>query len=271
MKQKSIKISIVTVSYNQVRYLRDNIESVLGQNDPNFEHIIVDACSTDGSVAVLREYPHLRWLSEVDEGQSDGLNKGFAMATGDIIGWINSDDMLFPGALKVVREYFEANPDSLGCVGNMAICNEQGKLIRTVQSEDYEYLDMLTRKRGVTQPSTFLRGSVLSEVGYLDKNLDFIMDFDLYLRVAKKQTIRHVNQTLAIFRLQEAAKTTNGLVEFRKEHISVALKHGASFLSPGIRSDLYVIITEPFRKINWFRNIIRKLKGLEPYDSQKLN
>lgn len=91
-----LKISVVTVSFNQGRFIRQNIESVLNQGYTNFEHVIIDGGSTDETVSILKEYPHLNWVSEKDKGQSDGLNKGFRKATGEIIVWINSDDMLAP-------------------------------------------------------------------------------------------------------------------------------------------------------------------------------
>ncbi len=93
-----MKISIVTPSYNQGQYIEDAIKSVLAQNYENFEHIIVDACSSDNTLTVLKKYPHLKWVSEPDEGQSDALNKGFEKASGDIIGWLNADDYFLPNA-----------------------------------------------------------------------------------------------------------------------------------------------------------------------------
>ena len=104
-----LKISIVTCSYNQAEFIRQNIESVLNQNYPNFEHLIIDGGSTDGTIEILKEYPHLNWVSEPDRGQSDALNKGFRKASGDIIAWINSDDMLAPNALFNINSNQQLN------------------------------------------------------------------------------------------------------------------------------------------------------------------
>ena len=104
---KKLKISIITVSYNQGKYIEDNILSVLNQHYQNYEHIIIDACSTDGTIEILKKYPHIIWTSEPDNGQSDGLNKGFRKATGDIIAWVNSDDKLYPNALEIINKFFK--------------------------------------------------------------------------------------------------------------------------------------------------------------------
>ena len=128
-----LKISIITVSYNQGEFIRQNIESVLSKDYPNFEHIIIDGGSTDGTVDILKEYPHLNWVSEKDRGQSDGLNKGFKKATGDIIVWINSDDMLCPGALCTINDYFESNPDKSVLTGNIVLVNRNGEKIRILK------------------------------------------------------------------------------------------------------------------------------------------
>ena len=125
------KISIITVSYNQGQFIEDNIKSVISQNYPNLEHIIIDAVSTDGTLDVLHKYDkHLNWVSEADRGQSDGLNKGFKKATGDIIGWFNSDDRLPPNALKYVSEFFKNNPEEIAVVGDQKLIDTNGVEIK---------------------------------------------------------------------------------------------------------------------------------------------
>lgn len=266
------KISIVTVSYNQGQFIEDNIKSVINQNYPNVEHIIIDAGSTDGTLDILKKYDeHLVWTSEPDRGQSHGLNKGFKKATGEIMGWFNSDDRVAPNALHRVAEFFKDNPNEIGVVGNINLVNQKGEFVRKVKGEAYQYTDMVNVKRGVTQPSTFIKTEVFNKIGYLDESLHYTMDFDLFLRVSSIKTIPYINFSLADFRLQSQAKTTNGLAEFRKEHIKIARKYNASYFSKGIRSDLYVILTNPFRKVGWIRDLARKIKGLNPYDEQKFN
>lgn len=126
-----LKISVVTVSFNQGRFIRQNIESVLNQGYTNFEHVIIDGGSTDETISILKEYPHLNWVSEKDKGQSDGLNKGFRKATGEIIVWINSDDMLAPGALHII--------DDFSPIARTSICLQGIKSSLMVMEIDFVY------------------------------------------------------------------------------------------------------------------------------------
>ena len=272
MQMKYPKISIVTVSYNQCEFIEDNIKSVIEQNYPNVEHIIIDAGSTDGTLYILKKYDkYLNWISEPDKGQSDGLNKGFKKATGEIIGWINSDDKLTPNSLNTVGEYFRKNEDEIAVVGNLNLIDVKSNLIRTLIGSPYVYKDMLNNRRGVTQGSTFFKKTIFEKIGYLDESLHFAMDFDLFLRISSIKTVPFINTTLAELRIQPNAKTTNGLAKFKKDHIKIALKHNASILSKGLLSDYYVILTQPLRNINWIRNGIRRLKGLKPYNHEIFN
>lgn len=264
------KISIITVSFNQAAFIEANIKSVIDQNYPNIEHIIIDAGSTDGTLEVLKKYDkYLDWVSEPDKGQSNGLNKGFKKATGEIIGWINSDDKLCLNALHKVADYFQNNPNEIAVVGNLNKISVDGSLIRTIKGKKYEYHNMINIDRGVTQGSTFFRRCVFSKIGYLDETLHYAMDFDLFLRVSSIKTVQYINENLAEIRIQPDAKTTDGLVHFRKEHLKIARRYNASIFSKGIRSDIYVILSDPLRRIKWIRNGIRKLKKLPPYNPER--
>ena len=265
-----MKISIITPSYNQAVFLEQNIQSILSQGlGDSVEHIVIDGGSTDGSIDILRKYPHLIWKSEKDRGQSHALNKGFKMATGDIIGWINSDDKLTPCALHRVAKFFQENPEEIAVVGNLNLISVGGSFIRIIKGKAYKYEDMVNTNRGVTQGSTFFKRAVFEKIGYLDETLHYAMDFEFFLRMAALATIPYINESLAEFRIQPDAKTTNGLVHFRKEHMKIARKYNASWFSKGIRSDVYVILSEPLRGRPWIRNFIRKLKGIDPYDHER--
>lgn len=264
------KISIVTVSYNQAEFIEDNIKSVIEQNYPNIEHIIIDAGSTDGTLEILKKYDkYLKWTSEPDNGQSDGLNKGFKKASGEIIGWINSDDRLTSGSLHKVANFFQNNLEEVAVVGNLNLISVDGSFIRTINAKPYEYNNMVNIARGITQGSTFFRKGVFDQIGYLDESLHYAMDFELFLRISSIKTVPCINETLADFRIQPEAKTTDGLVDFRKEHLKIARKYKASFFSKGIRSDIYVILSEPMRRQSWIRDFVRRLKGLDSYDSKR--
>ena len=258
------KISIVTVSFNQAKYLEDNIKSVIAQKYPNVEHIIIDGGSTDGSVEILKKYDkHIKWISEKDEGQSDGLNKGFKMATGDIIGWVNSDDRLTEGSLFKVAEFFMNNPHEIAVVGDQDVIDENGNLISTIKSREYTYDFLVNEATGITQNSMFFKREVFDKIGYLDKNLHYAMDMDLFIRIASLKKIPYIPQRLAQFRIQPESKTSEGGHKFAKELLKLRKKYNRKFLSPAHINDLYVLYSAPLKKIPGLRKLVRKLKGVE--------
>lgn len=257
----SPKISIVTVSYNQAEFIEDNIKSVIDQQYPNVEHIIIDAGSTDATVEILKKYDsYLNWTSEPDNGQSDGLNKGFRKATGDIIGWINSDDNLAPGSLQKVADFFQKNPDEIALVGDQAIIDEYGDILRVIKSREYDFDYLLNHARGITQNSTFFKREVFDKIGYLDEALHYAMDRDLFIRIASIKNMPYISETLAEFRIQPNAKTAEGSHKFAKELIKIRKKYKGSFWSPGNKNDLYIIFTQPLRQIIWLRNLVQRIR-----------
>ncbi len=256
------KISIVTVSYNQSEYLEDNILSIINQKYPNIEHIVVDGGSTDGSVEVLKKYDdYITWTSEPDDGQSDALNKGFKKATGEIIGWINSDDRLHFGALKIVSEYFSKNEDVLAIVGDLLLIDEAGNEIKKVISKTYTNNYLVNIARGITQQSIFFKRSVFNDIGYIDTKLNYVMDRDFFIRVSTLANIEYIPETLAHFRLQSNSKTSEGSQNFCRELIKLRRKYGGKLLSSGIRHDLYIILTAPLKKYKFARDLANKIRG----------
>lgn len=260
---RNLKISIITVSLNQGRFIEDNIQSVLNQNYPNVEHIIIDAGSTDQTLDILKKYnKYLIWTSEPDKGQSAGLNKGFKKATGEIIGWINSDDRLAPGALYKVAEFFDQNPEEIAVVGDQAILDEEGKILRIIKSRAYDFDYLLNLAKGITQNSTFFKREVFEKTGYLNEDLHYAMDHDLFIRITAIKTIPYLPETLAEFRFHADAKTAKGCYYFVKELLKIRRKYGGRILSPGSRSNYYIIFTEPLRRIKLFRSLVQKIREL---------
>ncbi len=206
------KVSIVTPSFNQARYIEQTLLSVLDQDYPNVEHVIFDGGSKDGTVDILRRYESrgVRWTSEKDKGQSDAINKGFRAATGDIIGWINSDDWYARGAFRVVLDYFRDHPEADFVYGNNLFADSHGRVLRRVRTMPYRWDWLLYTGLLIPQPGIFMRRHVLEECGVLDAGLHSVMDYEWWLRIAAKHPPHFIDRYLAYFRLHEASKTGAG-------------------------------------------------------------
>lgn len=181
-------VSIITPSYNQGKFIRETIESVLSQDFKNIEHIVVDGGSTDGTIKILKEYsrkdPRFRYVSEPDNGQSHAINKGIKMAKGEIIGWLNSDDTYLPGAVKNAVQAFNKRPEWSMVYGDAKITDVNNKEIRRVQTRNVKVRDLF-RGCPICQPAVFLKKKMLDQLGGVDENLDFCMDYELWIRIAK--------------------------------------------------------------------------------------
>jgi glycosyltransferase involved in cell wall biosynthesis len=186
-----MRFSIVTPSYNQARFIEKTIQSVLKQRYPDFEHIIIDGGSTDGTIEILKKYPHLRWKCERDRGQADAINKGLRMATGEILAWINSDDYYLPGAFeRVARAYQDVgSPAQAGkpdiVFGDVLVVTEADRVIARRRALPYDYRMLLLGTNYIQQPALFFNRRALEEVGYLDETLHYALDWDMWLRFGK--------------------------------------------------------------------------------------
>ncbi len=179
------RITIVTPSFNQAKYLPETIESVLKQDYPNLEYIIIDGGSTDGSVDVIKRYErHLAyWVSEKDSGQSEAINKGFARSTGELFNWINSDDILFPGALHCIAQAFVKHRDAAFIVGDNARGDANGEIIRISAAPSLSSMAPAKWALWVAQQSTFIASEMVERVGGLREDLHCVMDAELYYRI----------------------------------------------------------------------------------------
>lgn len=178
------KISVVTPSLNYEKYIEDAILSVAEQQYPNFEHIIVDGCSRDGTLAVLRKYPHLRWISEPDMGQSDALNKGFRMATGTLVGWLNADEYYLPGALRAVAECATANRSADVIYADSIDVDETGLIQGSGTAHTFHYPTLLYYGCFILSDATFFRRRLFEEGFLLDVDYRIVMDFEFFVRLA---------------------------------------------------------------------------------------
>jgi len=203
-----MKISIITPTLNHARFIEDTILSVLQQDYKDYEHIVIDGGSTDGTVEILRKYSHLKWISEKDSGQSAAINKGFKMATGDILTWINSDDWYEKGAFTAVADYFRDHSDCFFVYGDQTDVDEYKNIIGTRTGDTMSLRSLLKNPDVVRQPDCFWRKEVTDTVGHLNETLHLVMDYEYFLRIAERYTFQHINRNLCFFRMYKGAKTS---------------------------------------------------------------
>ena len=203
------KISIITPSFNQGRFLESTIRSVLEQDYPNFEYIIVDGGSSDESVEIIKKYQGRLawWVSEKDRGHQDGLNKGFAHAGGEILAWINSDDTYFQGAISDAVNYLMEHPEIGMVYGDARLIDDGGKTIGQFASKQTDYQRMLKGSVHIPQATTFFRASLWRQVGPLDLTLFYAFDYDLWVKIARVSEIRYIPRLWASFRIHSQGKT----------------------------------------------------------------
>jgi GT2 family glycosyltransferase len=211
-------VSIITPSFNQARYLEETLRSVLDQDYPNLEYIVVDGASTDGSVGIIRKYADQLtwWVSEQDSGQADAINKGLSHATGEIVAWLNSDDYYLPGAISEAVSAFEEKPDVVLIYANMLAVDEHGETINALHYEQMDLEDLLCFQI-FGQPAVFFRREALERAGILDPSYHFLLDHHLWLRIALQGRILHVAQTWAAARYHAEAKNRARAAEFGQE------------------------------------------------------
>jgi glycosyltransferase involved in cell wall biosynthesis len=212
------KVSIVVPSFNQARYLETALRSVLEQDYPYLEVIVIDGGSTDGSRAILERYaPRLAyWVSEPDAGQADGINKGLRRATGEIVAWLNSDDVYLPGAIRQAVETLAAEPDAGLVYADGIMVDSDQVLLDWHRYRPLELVDLLSFEV-LLQPTVFMRRSLLEEAGHLDASYQLILDHELWVRMAARARLRHVRSFWALERTHAEAKTIAHAAEFVAE------------------------------------------------------
>lgn len=249
------KISIVTPSFNQGKYVEQTILSVLNQGYPNLEYIVIDGGSTDGSVEIIEKYSDriTYWVSEKDRGHTHAINKGLAVSSGEILNWLNSDDILLPNALHHVAQAFQEHPEASFVYGDTHQINSNGELLYQVKVTPFNKNTLVYGRIVGTQPSVFFRRRVIEEIGPMDEAYRFCMDIEFWIRAALRgHTFMPVYAPLSANRFHAGTKTVNQQDTLRSEHIRILKLLGAPFLgvpSPWDRR-LYEVVRNYYR-VKW--------------------
>lgn len=231
LKEKPL-VSIITPSYDQGEFIEKTILSVLNQGYPNIEFIIMDGGSTDKTVDILKKYTQkiTYWESKSDEGQTYAINKGFRIATGEYIGWLNSDDYLEPNVLGSIVKAFKTENDIGTVSGKIYLVNGNGKKTgERFNKEEITVDSLLNGKVQVNQPGTFHRKMLLEKYGYLDESLNFAMDYELWIRLAQYSKFKQLDIFVANHRFHKLSKTQSEFIKFIPEIKRIRKKYGGKF------------------------------------------
>lgn len=250
-----LKISIVTPSYNQGNFIEKTIKSILNQNYENFEHIIIDGGSTDNTIEIVKCYKHLKWISEEDSGQANALNKGFALATGDIFAWLNSDDYYEVNIFNTVSEYFENHSDCDFLYGDITYVNKYDEKLFEISGDEINYNSLLKNPDLIRQPSFFWRREIFYKFGGIDESLNLVMDYDLFLKFTKIKKPCYIKKNFSYYRIYDETKTHSNRKKQAIEILKVMIKNKPllSF------SMLWFIVKRYFGSYSIFRKI-RKIQ-----------
>ena len=225
-------ITVITPSFNAAASIEATLESVRAQRYPKLEHLVVDGASTDGTVEILEAAPGIRYVSEPDRGLAHALNKGVAMASGDIIGELNADDIYEPGALQAVGEAFRDHPEVAWLTGYCRIIDSNGAEIRRAITEyknaflRHYSLGLYLTHNFISAPATFFRRETLEESGGFDERYRISVDYDLQLRIARRHDPLILRRYLASFRMVEGTLSMSGFQDQFREHAEQARRHG---------------------------------------------
>ncbi|HEX5464806.1 MAG TPA: glycosyltransferase family 2 protein [Burkholderiales bacterium] len=239
-------LSLVTCSFQQGRYLEQTMRSVLDQKYPGLEYVVIDGGSKDESVSIIRKYTAelSYWVSEPDHGQTDALIKGFRRTSGDIMGWLCSDDLLLPGALATVGRFFADNPNVMAAYGDALWIDGDGRFIRPKKEAGFNRFVFLYDHNYVPQPSMFWRRSLHQSVGGLDTRFDLAMDADLWDRFSQITPIARIPAYLSCMRFYPAQKTLSRRGDGRREDAAIRsrqseqpgwMNHALHFVARGMR------------------------------------
>jgi glycosyltransferase involved in cell wall biosynthesis len=253
------RVSVITPSFNQGRFIERTIRSVLNQGWPDLEYIVINGASTDGTPEIVRRYERYLswWVSEPDRGQTDAILKGLERATGDYVTWVCSDDVLFPGSLEKMVAALEAHPEAGIVYGGVAFLDEEDRVLKVHSYPDMSLGKLLYEKHStVAQPSSLIRRRTFDAAGGLDRSLSYCMDYDLWIRLLRQAGCVNLGETvLSGYRLHTRSKTVGSYRNMALEKIAVNRRYTGDRFNKVIRAH-YGYIVEDF-----FRNVKRKWSG----------
>jgi len=253
------RISIVTPSFNQGQFLERTILSVLNQNYPNLEYIIIDGGSSDGSIEIIKKYSKYLsyWTSEKDKGQSNAINKGFEKSTGDILAWLNSDDIYLPGALVFISKYMEKNKNVEMVYGRCYIIDKDDKILKESYTVPFDHIFYLHKLISIAQPASFWRRSLYLIAGPLNEQNYTCMDHELFVRFIKiGATIVYIDRLFAGFRIHPASISGSGRLERQYREDILKIQKEIICYNPNkighLLKKFYLIIKYPYHNVRYF-------------------
>jgi glycosyltransferase involved in cell wall biosynthesis len=259
------KISIITPSFNQGKFIERTIKSVLDQGYPNLEYLVMDGGSTDETIDILKKYgAGLTWISEKDKGQADAINKGIRMSTGDIVAYLNSDDIYEPFALQKVAQYFTEHAGTMWLTGRCRIIDTEDREVRGMITRYKNFLlrhysyNLLLVTNPISQPATFWRRSVINEFGLFNVDEHLVMDYDYWLRIGKKYPLAVLDEYVAGFRVYASSKTSSSFLTTFRQEMMLARKHSSSILLNSLHWISYICIAAAYLVLNSSARLNRK-------------
>ncbi|MCI0419807.1 MAG: glycosyltransferase [Acidobacteria bacterium] len=221
-------VSIVTPSFNQGQFIEETIQSVLAQDYPNIEYLVVDGGSTDNTLEILAKYEdRLKWISEPDSGQSHAINKGFRMARGEIVAWLNSDDTFLPGAVSKAAQHLTDNPEIMMVYGEGYLMDLNSQITgRFPATEPFNLWRLINYGDYILQQTVFMRKKIFDVIPMVDESLHYGMDWDLFIRIGKRFKVDYLPEYLGMLREYPEAKSFAGGVKRLAELTSIMRRHG---------------------------------------------
>jgi glycosyltransferase involved in cell wall biosynthesis len=227
-------VSIITPTYNRAGYLAETIDSILGQDYPRIEYIVLDDGSTDATPEVLARYgSRIRWEAHPNMGETRTVNRGFSLAQGDIVAVVNSDDPLLPGAIRAAVDALRNRPDALVAYPDWLTIDANSKVLRTIQVPDYDYAFMVRRFCCIVGPGAFMRRRAVERVGGRDSGYRFVADFDFWLRLGLLGPFARIPRVVATFRVHpDSTSVMQRGRAMAEEHVRLAHEFFSSTVLP---------------------------------------